>query len=158
MHRGGAIELGVLTRIFQVHIWTIDISNGVTFKFNFNDDDGEPQTAQTVMLLYSGIHYDAFAVNTPTKNVDLSNKSDFKQLQAAFAHVDHSKSTTKFNADSPYLQQAYQVASLMKNAGIFTNTAKFTIRCSVCKKGLVGTKEAQNHANTTGHFHFEEYN
>ena len=39
----------------------------------------------------------------------------------------------------------------------FTDTANFTLRCLVCQKGLVGEKEAVEHAKSTGHQNFGEY-
>jgi hypothetical protein len=39
----------------------------------------------------------------------------------------------------------------------FTDTAKFTLRCGVCALGLVGEKEAVEHAKATGHQNFAEY-
>lgn len=39
----------------------------------------------------------------------------------------------------------------------FTDTASFTLRCGVCALGLVGEKEAVEHAKATGHQNFTEY-
>jgi ubiquitin thioesterase OTU1 len=39
----------------------------------------------------------------------------------------------------------------------YTDLAKFSLRCSVCRAGLVGQREAQAHAVGTGHGAFEEY-
>jgi ubiquitin thioesterase OTU1 len=35
--------------------------------------------------------------------------------------------------------------------------ANFTLRCGVCKAGLVGEKDAVKHAKETGHQSFTEY-
>ncbi|KAF9611003.1 hypothetical protein IFM89_026309 [Coptis chinensis] len=39
----------------------------------------------------------------------------------------------------------------------YTDTANFTLRCSVCQIGVSGQKEAIEHAQTTGHANFQEY-
>ncbi|KAG9153807.1 hypothetical protein Leryth_005922 [Lithospermum erythrorhizon] len=39
----------------------------------------------------------------------------------------------------------------------FTDTGSFTLRCGTCQIGVVGQKEAVEHAQATGHVNFEEY-
>lgn len=39
----------------------------------------------------------------------------------------------------------------------FTDVAKFTLRCGVCKIGVKGESEAVEHAKKTGHTDFSEY-
>ncbi|KAK1563169.1 hypothetical protein Q3G72_023411 [Acer saccharum] len=39
----------------------------------------------------------------------------------------------------------------------FTDTARFTLRYGVCQIGVVGQKEAVEHAQATGHVNFQEY-
>ncbi|KAK1563739.1 hypothetical protein Q3G72_031984 [Acer saccharum] len=39
----------------------------------------------------------------------------------------------------------------------FTDTARFTLCCGVCQIGVVGQKEAVEHAQATGHVNFQEY-
>uniref|UniRef100_A0A7N0RBK8 Ubiquitin thioesterase OTU n=1 Tax=Kalanchoe fedtschenkoi TaxID=63787 RepID=A0A7N0RBK8_KALFE len=39
----------------------------------------------------------------------------------------------------------------------FTDTAKFTLRCATCQTGVVGQKEAIEHAKETGHANFQEF-
>ncbi|XP_011079420.1 ubiquitin thioesterase OTU1 isoform X2 [Sesamum indicum] len=39
----------------------------------------------------------------------------------------------------------------------YTDTSNFTLRCGVCQIGLVGQKEAMEHARATGHVNFQEY-
>ena len=44
-----------------------------------------------------------------------------------------------------------------QQAGKYTDTASFTIRCLVCQRGLTGEKEAVEHAKATGHTNFSEF-
>ncbi|GKC35474.1 ubiquitin thioesterase OTU1, partial [Tanacetum coccineum] len=39
----------------------------------------------------------------------------------------------------------------------YTDTANFTLRCGVCQIGVIGQKEAVEHAQTTGHVNFQEF-
>ncbi|CAN6457605.1 unnamed protein product [Victoria cruziana] len=39
----------------------------------------------------------------------------------------------------------------------YTDTSNFTLRCGVCQIGIVGQKEAIEHAQATGHVNFQEY-
>ncbi|MQL96899.1 hypothetical protein Taro_029579 [Colocasia esculenta] len=39
----------------------------------------------------------------------------------------------------------------------YTDTANFTLRCGVCQIGVIGEKEAVEHAQATGHVNFQEY-
>ena len=52
---------------------------------------------------------------------------------------------------------AQQVVATAHRDKKFTDTGKFTIRCLVCQRGLVGEKEAIEHAQGTGHTNFSEY-
>nr|CAB3448939.1 unnamed protein product [Digitaria exilis] len=39
----------------------------------------------------------------------------------------------------------------------YTDTSNFTLRCGVCQIGVIGQKEAVEHAQATGHVNFQEY-
>ncbi|KAI3825800.1 hypothetical protein L1987_07446 [Smallanthus sonchifolius] len=39
----------------------------------------------------------------------------------------------------------------------YTDTANFTLHCGVCQIGVIGQKEAVEHAQATGHVNFQEY-
>jgi len=85
-------------------------------------------------LIYNGIHYD---VIVGTKN----GKS-----QVRFESTDHDA-----------LAKAVGIAKKAHEKKKFVNTATFSIRCEMCGAGLVGTKEAQAHAEATGHVKFSQY-
>ena len=40
----------------------------------------------------------------------------------------------------------------------YTDTATFTLRCQICQVGVLGEKEALDHAKASGHAAFAEYN
>ncbi|CAJ0628324.1 3332_t:CDS:2 [Entrophospora sp. SA101] len=61
-------------------------------------------------------------------------------------------------SDQSILNGAISIANKMKKLHKYTYTANFTLRCGQCEKGLVGDKEAVQHAKDTGHTNFVEYN
>ena len=40
----------------------------------------------------------------------------------------------------------------------YTDTGSFALRCQICQIGVVGETEALEHAKSTGHANFSEYN
>ena len=100
-----------------------------------------PSQDQRVILLYSGIHYDA---------VTLSPDPDL------LSHIEFH--TTKFSVwDTSILDAAQKLASELRQKKKFTNTATFDLKCEICGQGLKGEKEARAHASQTGHTAFGEY-
>jgi len=94
-----------------------------------------------VILLYSGIHYDAVTLSPDT---DLLSHIEFH--------------TTKFSVwDTSILEAAQKLASELRQKKKFTNTSTFDLKCEICGKGLKGEKEARAHASQTGHTAFGEY-
>ncbi|CAJ0826400.1 10584_t:CDS:2 [Entrophospora sp. SA101] len=53
-------------------------------------------------------------------------------------------------SDQSILNGAISIANKMKKLHKYTYTANFTLRCGQCEKGLVGDKEAVQHAKDTG--------
>jgi len=133
---GGAIELFALAAHLGVEIAAYDATS------NREDVYGQGQGhAHLVMLVYDGIHYDALAV-------------------APRAGAPERDDTTRF-AVGPEAERARQLAAAycakLHAERRFTNTASFTLRCAVCRLGLIGEREATEHARATGHAKFEEY-
>ena len=94
-----------------------------------------------MILLYSGIHYDAV---TLSPDPDLLRQIEFH--------------TTKFSvSDTSILNAAQKLASELRRTKKFTNTATFDLKCEICGTGLKGEKEARAHASQTGHTAFGEY-
>ncbi|KAI8637777.1 hypothetical protein BD408DRAFT_447322 [Parasitella parasitica] len=119
---GGAIELAIFSDHFGVEIDSIDVQTGRIDKF------GEGSFEQRVLIVYSGIHYDALAL---APSVDSS--SDFDQ--------------TRFSVDADFmLDAAKELTDGLRKSRKFTDIANFTIKCEQCNTGLKGEKDAQNHA------------
>lgn len=135
---GGGIELAVLSDHFSSVITAWDIQ---TLRADrYGQDKGYKQC---VHLVYDGLHYDAMA---------LSILEDIPPESEDF-------DVTVFNPEDAYMDaQAKAVVKKLQDAKLFTDTGKFSLRCLVCQKGLVGEADAVEHAKATGHQNFAEYN
>ncbi|KAG9054707.1 ubiquitin-specific protease otu1 [Serendipita sp. 407] len=130
---GGAIELSIFSSHYKTEITSIDIETGRCDRF------GEGQYSIRVILLYSGIHYDAVSVS-PIPNAPVEFHTTIFPI-----------------SDQHILQGAQKLADKLRAGKKFTNTATFDLRCEVCKIGIKGEKEAREHAKVTGHQSFGEY-
>ncbi|KAG0322658.1 hypothetical protein BGZ99_003205 [Dissophora globulifera] len=119
--------------IFFSEIDSIDVSTNRVDRF------GEGQYGQRVLVMYSGIHYDAIAL---TPGLDIPAECDQTQFDT------HSEDI---------ISAGVQLAAKLKQAHKYTDLATFTLRCSICQVGLKGEKDAQQHAQQTMHTSFEEY-
>lgn len=129
---GGAIEISILSKYYSVEIDVVDTQSGRIDRF------GEDMNyLKRVLVIYDGIHYDPLIME-PLIPGD--------EIQTIFS--------TK---DAGVLSQAMEIANEAKTSRQYTDTAKFTLRCLVCQKCLVGQKEAQDHAKSSGHINFGEY-
>ena len=135
--RGGAIELSILSRHYGRVIAAYDIQTTRVDRYG----EGEPY-AEQVLLLYDGLHYDAL-------------------VETCFEGAPEDVDTAIFPLGGPRAAlvgaKAEALVEKLHRARAFTNTATFALRCATCRKGLVGQKEAVEHAKETGHQNFGEY-
>ncbi|KZO90517.1 hypothetical protein CALVIDRAFT_542634 [Calocera viscosa TUFC12733] len=135
---GGAIELALFSKAFGVEIWSWDVETGRLDRFGQGDG-----WENRVLLVYSGIHYDAMTL-APMPGAP----ADFH--------------TTTFPTPFPGVPDtiadaAKKLVGKLRTKRKFTNTATFDLKCEICGKGLKGEKEARVHAQETGHTAFGEY-
>ncbi|CAL9218425.1 unnamed protein product [Arabidopsis halleri] len=135
---GGAIELSILADYYGREIAAYDIQTsrcdlyGQTKNYN-----------ERVMLIYDGLHYDALAL------------SPFEG-----AEEDFDMTIFPVGKDRSIGSIEGLVLNLVKDQQrkrSYTDTANFTLRCGVCQIGVIGQKEAVEHAQATGHVNFQEY-
>lgn len=134
---GGAIELDILSRHFEVEICSIDVQTLRTDRFN----EGNPTRC---ILVYSGIHYDTIALSpsdAPYEHAYAPPEFDTKIFDAA---------------DPVVLDGAVELCRTLQKRHYYTDTASFSINCNVCGKTCVGEKGATEHAQKTGHYDFGE--
>ncbi|KAI0035532.1 hypothetical protein K488DRAFT_43091 [Vararia minispora EC-137] len=137
---GGAIELAILATHYATEINSIDVETGRIDQF-------EPRGAASgnrVLLIYSGIHYDA-AILAPEPGAPVAF------CTSVFPVV-------REESNDAILQALQELAGKLRKKHLFTNTATFDLKCEDCGTGLRGEKEAREHARVTGHVKFGEYN
>ncbi|KAI9357001.1 hypothetical protein DFJ73DRAFT_213626 [Zopfochytrium polystomum] len=133
---GGAIELAAFAAARKTEIASVDVATGRCDRFG----EGAGYS-RAVALLYSGIHYDALVLRRDPGGG--GGGEDVTVFEGA--------------ARDAVEEAAALLAEKWRKQKKFTDLANFTLKCSVCKQGLKGQKEAQAHAVTTGHAAFEEY-
>ena len=134
---GGAIELDILSRHFDIEICSIDVQTLRADRFN----EGRPKRC---ILVYSGIHYDTIALSPsdpPHESAYAPPEFDTKIFEAA---------------DEPVLQTAVELCAILQGKHYYTDTASFGIMCNVCGQACIGEKGASEHAKQTGHYDFGE--
>ena len=134
---GGAIELDIMSRHFEIEICSIDVQTLRVDRFN----EGKPTRC---ILVYSGIHYDTIALSP----------SD-PPYKTSYAPPDFD--TKVFDAqDSVILETAVELCRVLQGRHYFTDTAKFSVKCHQCGEKFVGENGALEHAKSTGHWDFGE--
>ena len=134
---GGAIELDIFSRHFEVEICSIDVQTLRIDRFN----EGRPTRC---ILVYSGIHYDVIA------------------LSPADPPYDHTYAPAEFDTkifdakDNVILERAVELCQILQSRHYFTDTATFTLLCNICKQTFTGEIGAAEHAAKTGHYDFGE--
>ena len=134
---GGAIELGILSKHFDLEICSIDVQTLRVDKFN----EGRPTRC---IVVYSGIHYDTIAMSP----------SD-PPFQQAYAPPEFD--TKIFNSyDDTILDKAVELCRVLQGQHYFTDTAAFSVKCNICGGIFTGEAGATEHATKTGHYDFGE--
>ncbi|KAG9234245.1 putative ubiquitin thioesterase otu1 [Amylocarpus encephaloides] len=134
---GGAIEMGILSKHFEVEICSIDVQSLRIDKFN--------ESAPTrCMLVYSGIHYDTI-VQSP---------SDPPHTKAD-APPDFDRRIWDGD-DEEILIAAQDLCRKLQEKHYFTDTGGMAIKCGVCGVVVYGEGQASGHAQQTGHYDMAE--
>ncbi|KAM0896897.1 hypothetical protein ACQ4PT_022895 [Festuca glaucescens] len=103
----------------------------------------EKNYGERAMLIYDGLHYDALAMS-PFEGAP-------EEFDQTMYPVDRNRSI------GPVEGLALNLAKEANRKRSYTDTASFTLRCGVCQIGVIGQKEAVEHAQATGHVNFQEY-
>ncbi|KAL9441587.1 hypothetical protein AB3S75_020144 [Citrus x aurantiifolia] len=133
---GGAIELSILADYYGREIAAYDIQTT-------RCDLQEKKYSERVMLIYDGLHYDALAI------------SPFEGAPEEFDQTIFP--VQKGRTIGPAEDLALKLVKEQQRKKTYTDTANFTLRCGVCQIGVIGQKEAVEHAQATGHVNFKEY-
>ncbi|KAJ3560741.1 hypothetical protein NP233_g10638 [Leucocoprinus birnbaumii] len=148
---GGAIELGILAKHYNVEIASIDVETG---RIDYFSPPESASTGMRCVLIYSGIHYDAASL-APIAGAPAEWHQTLFHIVGA--RIQGSENACPKNFQGPDQDADSTIVALKKLAGIlrmkkaFTNTSTFDLRCEQCGKGLKGEREARAHAEETGH-------
>lgn len=123
---GGAIELQILSMFLGVRIDSIDVESGRIDSFN-------PDGDEYIVVLYTGIHYDAVVFEQNGRETRVFKKED-----------------------NDFLKGAKLLAEGLNHKGYVTNTSTFKVKCKTCGHIADGEKGVTNHASKVGHFDFGE--
>ncbi|KAK2990013.1 hypothetical protein RJ640_004691 [Escallonia rubra] len=137
-YRHCAIELSILADYYGREIAAYDIQ---TSRCDLYGQESNYQ--ERVMLIYDGLHYDALAMSPFD---DAPEEFD----QRIFA-------VRKDRTIGPVEGLALNLVKEQQRKRSYTDTANFTLRCGVCQIGVIGQKEAVEHAQATGHVNFQEF-
>ncbi|XP_023735668.1 OVARIAN TUMOR DOMAIN-containing deubiquitinating enzyme 2 [Lactuca sativa] len=136
---GGAIELSILADFYGREIAAYDIQTSRCDLYG-----QEKKYPERVMLIYDGLHYDALAMSPMDGAPEEFDQTIFS-----------------VNPDTrtigSYESLALNLVKDQQRKRSYTDTANFTLRCGVCQIGVIGQKEAVEHAQATGHVNFQEY-
>ncbi|XP_040578995.1 ubiquitin thioesterase Otu1 [Lepeophtheirus salmonis] len=125
---GGAIEAQILAEYFGMEIDVFDTQSGLLTRFGESYKPG-----QRALIIYDGIHYDPLYERIGSKEKTIFSIDDEEILEKGKSFVESEKKAKKF-----------------------TDVAGFTLKCEDCGTKLVGQKDAQSHAKSTGHKRFGE--
>ncbi|CAN6457604.1 unnamed protein product [Victoria cruziana] len=134
---GGAIELSILADHYEREIAAFDIQ---TTRCDLYGQDKNFE--ERVMLIYDGLHYDALAMSPYEDAPEEFDQTIFQVRNGTIGAVE---------------QLALNLVKEAQRKRNYTDTSNFTLRCGVCQIGIVGQKEAIEHAQATGHVNFQEY-
>ncbi|KUI59451.1 Putative ubiquitin thioesterase otu1 [Cytospora mali] len=125
---GGAIELSILSDIYDIEICSVDV------KTQRVDRYGEGKSTRC-LLLYSGIHYDRIAFT-----MDIGLPVDFDEVKWDIGN-------------DQVVEMARKLAKQLKDKHYFTDTTDFVLKCDVpgCNWIGAGEVEARKHMKETGH-------
>ncbi|KAH1062678.1 hypothetical protein GLYMA_02G291000v4 [Glycine max] len=135
---GGAIELSILADYYGREIAAYDIQ---TTRCDLYGQ--ESNYSERVMLIYDGLHYDALVM------------SPFEEAPEEFDQTIFA--VQKNRSIGPVEGLALTFVKDQQRKRSYTDTSNFTLRCGVCQIGVIGEKEAVEHAQATGHVNFQEY-
>ncbi|KMZ59325.1 Ubiquitin thioesterase OTU1 [Zostera marina] len=136
---GGAIELSILSEYYKREIAAYDVQ---TMRCDLYGQ--EHNFDERVMVIYDGLHYDALAMS-PAEDVP-------EEFDQTIFSVRNDRTIGNIE------RLVFELVKEANRKRSYTNTSYFKLRCGVCQIGLIGQKEAVEHAQITGHVNFQEFN
>lgn len=142
---GGAVEISIVARHFNIEIDSVDVQHVATFHFNHPphpgddwidpfDDGSVPAPTARGLVCYTGQHYDLFVFNRSSTSAAATDE-------------------TLFAMDDPVPgEMALEMCQRMNERGSYADTVETF--CKICRAKLVGNHGVLNHGSKTGHYNF----
>jgi ubiquitin thioesterase OTU1 len=127
-HWGGYIELEIFSRLYNVEICVLDIEKSSMVPVN------ACSATKRIFVLYDNTHYDAVVFR------------GFGVQEAKIVNCD----------DDMALKLGLELVEILHKAGAYMNENTGMLKCDRCGKLVRGKKEANDHANATGHVDFSQ--
>lgn len=142
---GGGIEMKVIAERFGVVVVCVSVEDGRVDRFVPTGMGGVGSGSgglegKMVVVVYSGIHYDAVAL--------VPDGADGVQSDAAERVFDV--------ADDEVVDAVVRMCAELRARNYFTNPGTFAIGCNTCGWKGKGEKDAVAHNTKTGHVDFEQ--
>ncbi|KAH7018342.1 uncharacterized protein B0I36DRAFT_335798 [Microdochium trichocladiopsis] len=133
---GGAIELGIISEVFELEICSVDVKTNNIYRY------GEGMGyQQRCILVYSNIHYDRIA----------------ESLVPGSADVDFEVVRWDIEGSDGYLIKAQELCRILREEHhYFTDTSEFVVTCNECGWVGQGEKQLVQHSSRTGHTDISE--
>jgi ubiquitin thioesterase OTU1 len=132
---GGAIELGIISEVFDIEICVVDVKGGGVIKY------GEGKHDLRCVLVWSNIHYDRIA-------------EIFDEEQVG---VDFDVTTWSAFESNNVVENAKKLCQRLKDEfHYFTDTSDFLVKCMQCGVLIQGEQAIVEHSRKTGHTAIEE--
>ncbi|KAI1809765.1 hypothetical protein GGS20DRAFT_259139 [Poronia punctata] len=128
---GGAIELSILSELFALEIYSIDVKTGKAYQF------GEQKNyEQFVVVIYSGVHYDRVAEAA---------------TEGAMNLVEFDVTRWETACNERIIHRARDICQILHDRHYYTSVSDFIVLCNECHELLQGEKAITHHARQTGH-------
>ena len=101
-----------------------------------------------IFLVYDGIHHDPLALSI----IDMSSM----EMAAADSNEAELDLTLFSVHDHFAVQKSETLVKKLQQQRKFTDLSGCTLMCGICNMGLKGQKDAQEHAQKTGHMNFSQ--
>jgi len=145
---GGALELSMLSEFYKIQICAWDTQS---CRMDTYGQDKEDQYQARIFLVYDGIHYDPLSLSL----IEMQSSAKAGMADSPEAELD----LTIFSVNDQYaVQKSAALVKMLQQQRKFTDLHGCTLMCGICNAGLKGQKEAQEHAQKTGHMNFSQVN
>ncbi|CAG8511961.1 10582_t:CDS:10, partial [Ambispora gerdemannii] len=154
---GGAIELAIFSSHYKVEIRSVDVKTGRIDRYGMVSRKIRSMRVFDLQRDPYVKFWDFGVIRTKILKIIFLSDYDALALTPSLEASEEYDQTIFKPSEDYVIGSAIAIARKMKQLHKYTYTADFTLRCGQCDKGIIGEKEATQHARETGHTEFAEY-